>query len=101
MSNDAVEGDTVMRIRLYSREPRGTMRCPRATCRSASSRSHFGPERLAADARQPVVAAPLVDGGRGARRFLDPAGLHEPLQRAVDGAGSEPDLVCATAAARP
>ena len=47
-------------------------------------------ERLTAGARQPIVAAPLVDGGGRAVALLDPARLHQPLQRAVDRPGPEP-----------
>ena len=50
---------------------------------------YFRLERLAAGASQPVVAAPLVNGIRGTIAFFDPARLHQPLERAVDRAGSQ------------
>ena len=49
----------------------------------------FGPKRLAPDPREPVVSAPLVGVRLGRRRFFNPPGFHQPLQRAVNRPGAE------------
>ena len=46
-------------------------------------------ERLATAPGEAVVLAPHISVPRGRRRLLDPARFHQPLQRAVDRAGTE------------
>ena len=78
----------------HPRVARGKTRCTRAVRTSASSRSTSASERLPARAGEPVVSAPLLrlEAPRRSVGLLDPAGLHQSLERAVERAWPEADF---------